>query len=253
MIIALAAFIGLLFGSFANVVIWRVPRGESIVSPPSACPHCGSRIRPWQNVPVVSFLVLRGRCAACCTRISWRYPLVELGMAALFALTAWWRGTALDLPACLVLAFVAVVLALIDIDHRRLPNAIVLPAIPVMLALLALTGEWSSLFRAVLGGAALFAFYLIIALISPRGMGMGDVKLAGLVGLALAWIGWGALIVGAFAAFVLGAFGGLILIAVRGGSRKTAIPFGPWMLLGMAIGLVTGSAVTGWYLSALGF
>lgn len=252
MIVGLAALAGLLLGSFANVVVWRVPRGESVVSPPSACPRCGARIRWWQNVPVLSFVLLRGACGSCRAPISWRYPLVEIGMAGAFALTAWWRGYAADLPAFLALAFVAVVLTLIDISHRRLPNAIVLPALPVFVALLAVTGEWGSLLRAVAAGAALFAFYLAIALISPRGMGMGDVKLAALVGTALGWIGWGALLVGAFAAFVLGACGGLILIAVRGGSRKTAIPFGPWMLLGMAVGLVAGPAVSGWYLGLLG-
>jgi len=251
-IVGLAAVAGLLLGSFANVVVWRVPRGESVVSPPSACPRCGARIRWWQNVPVLSFALLRGACGSCRAPISWRYPLVEIGMAGVFALTAWWRGYAADLPAFLALAFVAVVLTLIDISHRRLPNAIVLPAVPVFVALLAVTGEWGALLRAVAAGAALFAFYLTIALISPRGMGMGDVKLAALVGTALGWIGWGALLVGAFAAFVLGACGGLILIAVRGGSRKTAIPFGPWMLLGMAVGLVAGPAVSGWYLGLLG-
>lgn len=252
MIVALAALAGLLLGSFANVVIWRVPRGESVVSPPSACPRCGARIRWWQNVPVVSFLALRGRCAACRAPISWRYPLIELGTAALFALTAWWRGTELGLPAFLALAFVAVVLTAIDIEHRRLPNAIVLPAIPVVGVLLALTGEWGDLLRAAIAAAALFAFYLAIALIAPRGMGMGDVKLAALVGFALGWIGWDALVVGAFAAFVFGSIGGLVVMA-RGGSRKSAIPFGPWMLLGMAVGLVAGPAVSAWYLGVLGF
>ena len=251
MIVALAALAGLLLGSFANVVIWRVPRGESVVSPPSACPRCGARIRWWQNVPVVSFLVLRGRCASCRAPISWRYPLIELGTAALFALTAWWRGAEFDLPAFLALAFVALVLTAIDIEHRRLPNAIVLPAVLAFVALLALTGEWGALLRAVIAGAALFAFYLAIALIAPRGMGMGDVKLAALVGLALGWIGWDALVVGAFAAFVFGSIGGLVVMA-RGGSRKSAIPFGPWMLLGMAVGLVAGPAVSAWYLGMLG-
>jgi leader peptidase (prepilin peptidase)/N-methyltransferase len=251
-IVALAALAGLLLGSFANVVIWRVPRGESIVSPPSSCPQCGSRIRWWQNVPIVSFLALRGRCASCRAPISWRYPAVELAMAMLFALTAWWRGLERDLPAFLALAFVALILTVIDIEHRRIPNAIVLPAIPVFVALLTLAGEWGSLSRAVVAGAALFAFYLAIALVTPRGMGMGDVKLAALVGVALGWIGWDALVVGAFAAFVLGAFGGLIMIASRGGSRKTAIPFGPWMLLGMEAGLIAGPAVAGWYLGMLG-
>ncbi|WP_156760499.1 prepilin peptidase [Microbacterium karelineae] len=256
-LVAACAVAGLILGSFANVVIWRVPRGESIVSPASACPRCGHRLRWWENIPVVSFAILRGRCARCRERIPWRYPAVELATAALFAATALWRGPSPDLAAYLLLGFVAVVLAAIDAAHHRLPNAIVLPAIPALVALLvpALAtgvGEAGDLLRALAGGAALGAFYGAIALVSPRGMGMGDVKLAGLLGIALGWIGWDALIVGAFAAFVLGAAAGTVIALVRGTGRRTVIPFGPWMLVGAAVGLVAGPALVAAYLAAMG-
>lgn len=251
-----AALAGLLLGSFANVVIHRVPRGESVISPPSACPWCGARLRWWQNVPVLSFAVLRGRCATCRERISWRYPLVEIGVSALFALTAIWRGPVPDLPVYLALAFTAVVLGAIDLAHRRIPNAIVLPVTALVLAGLAgvsaIDGSWGSLARAAAGGALLFCGYLLLALAWPAGMGMGDVKLAGLLGIALGWIGWGALVVGAFAGFVVGAVAGVATAVVRGGGRRTAIPYAPSMLVGATIGAVWGPSIAGWYLGLLG-
>lgn len=255
LLVALCALVGLAFGSFANVVIWRVPRGQSVVSPPSACPRCGARIRPWQNIPVVAYVALRGRCAACREPISLRYPLIEAATAVLFTLVALWRGWSADLPAFLLAAFGAVVLTVIDIEHRRLPNAIVLPAYPALAIFLTgaalADGSWWSLLRAGLAMAALGAFYLAIAMIAPRGMGMGDVKLAGALGLLLGWIGWGALVVGAFAAFVVGALAGLVVIAVRGRGRGTAIPFGPWMIAGAALGAVCGEKIAQLYLGAL--
>ena len=127
-VVSLASVLGLAIGSFLNVVIWRVPRGESVVSPPSACPSCGNPISPRDNVPVVSWLLLAGQCRHCHERISPRYPLVELGTAVLFGLTAWRFGLAWELPAFLYLAAITVALALIDIDVHRLPNSIVLPS-----------------------------------------------------------------------------------------------------------------------------
>jgi leader peptidase (prepilin peptidase)/N-methyltransferase len=247
--------LGLLIGSFLNVVVWRVPRGESIVSPPSACPHCGHRLSWWENVPVVSFAVLRGRCRSCRASISLRYPLVELSTAAVFLLVFWRFGVAADLPAFLYLGASAVALALIDLEHRRLPDSIVLPAYPVLVVLLSVaalaTGEWDALLRAAIGGAALFAFYFAIAFAYPSGMGFGDVKLAGVLGLALGWAGWGALVVGAFSAFLVGAVVGVAVAAVRRTGRKTAIPFGPFMILGAALGIAFGTTIADAYLSLL--
>ncbi len=247
-----AAVLGLLVGSFLNVVVHRVPRGESVVAPPSTCPRCGHRIRARDNVPVLSWLLLRGRCRACGVGISARYPLVEAGTAALFGLTAWWAGPTWHLPAYLYLAAIAVALALIDLDVHRLPDAIVLPSYPVLAVLLlgasALEGDGGAALRAVVGGAGLYLLYLALALARPGGMGFGDVKLAGLLGAALAWHSWAALAAGAFAAFLLGGAVGLALVAVHRAGARTAIPFGPFMLLGSGLGLWIGRDVAGWYL-----
>lgn len=250
--------IGLLIGSFLNVVVWRVPRGESVVNPPSACPRCGHTIRARDNVPVLSWLLLRGRCRDCGEPISARYPWVELGTGVLFALTAWFAGPTWILPALLYLAAISVALALIDIDTKRLPNAIVLPAYPVALVLLTLASwnpggesDWSALLRAVLGGAVLYAVYFVTVLVYPAGMGFGDVKLAGVLGLYLGWFGWGALFVGWFAAFLLGGLFSVGLLVLGRAGRKSGIPFGPWMLLGAAVGIVAGQPLWDWYIGAL--
>lgn len=262
--------VGLIIGSFLNVVIYRVPLEKSIVSPPSACAHCGHAIRWYDNIPLVSWLVLRGKCRDCGGRISIRYPLVELGSALFFVLVALifvppilhastlptiWAGV-LALVAYLYLAAISVALALIDLDTRRLPNAIVVPGYLVGAVLLAsssvLSADFGSLLRAAIGCVALGLAYLLMAVVAPGGMGFGDVKLAGVLGLFLGWIGWGALVVGSIAAFLLGGIFGIILILAHRGGRKTAIPFGPWMLLGAWIGIVAGGPIWGSYLSLFG-
>ena len=268
--IAGAGVFGLLIGSFLNVVIWRVPRGESLI-PASHCPHCDAPIRPWQNVPVLSWLALRGRCANCKGKISARYPLVELGTGVVFALVAAWLVWATGLPSgsgpeiaswwfalagLLWFAAAGIALAAIDLEHRRLPDAIVLPSLVVVTVLLlasaALAGDWLRVGQTLGGGAALFAGYLLIAIVYPVGMGGGDVKLAPLVGVVLGWVGWSAVVVGVFAGFLLGALWGVALMLLRRGGRKTALPFGPFMLLGAWIGIVGGAAVASWYLRLVG-
>ncbi len=252
------ALLGLAIGSFLNVVVWRVPRGESVVHPPSACPRCGHAVRPRDNVPVLSWLLLRGRCRDCGEPIARRYPLVEAGTAVLFAAVAVWSGPGWETPALLYLAAVSVALTLIDLDVQRLPDAIVLPSYPVALALLALaswnpTGapDWGALLRALAGGAVLLAGYFALVLVYPRGMGLGDVKLAGLLGLYLAWAGWAELAVGAFAAFVLGGVVAVALLVTGRARRGSGIPFGPWMLAGAWVGLVLGGPLARWYLGLL--
>jgi len=234
-------------------VIWRVPRGESIVRPPSHCPGCDTPIAPRDNIPVVSWLLLRGRCRHCSNPISARYPAVELVTGALFAGLAAWFGPAAQLPAYLYLAAVGVARAMIDLDVQRLPDALTLPSYPVGLVLLGIASAvhhdgWS-LARAVIGMAALFAFYFIVAVIAPRGMGFGDVKLSGVIGLYLAWLGWSELVVGAFAAFVVGALVGIGLVLFAGGGRKTRVPFGPFMLVGALIGIFAGGPIGSAYTS----
>lgn len=254
----LLGLFGLAVGSFLNVVVWRVPRKESVLHPPSACPRCEHPIRPRDNVPVLSWLVLRARCRDCGEPISARYPLVELATGVLFVLAGLWTG--LDapsvwfLPAALYFVAIAVALTLIDIDTHTLPNAIVLPSYPVVAALLALatwgTHDWSAGLRALAGMAILYVFYFAIVFAYPRGMGFGDVKLAGVLGLLLGWLGWGPLVVGGFSAFVVGGVFSLVLMAARSAGRKTQIPFGPWMLVGAVIGALWGHAIWDAYLRA---
>ena len=252
LVVAYAALLGLAIGSFLNVVVYRVPRGESVVNPPSACPRCGQRIRARHNVPVLGWLVLRGRCADCGEPISVRYPLVEAGTGLAFALTALRFADDLRLlPAYLAFTAVAIALALIDLDVRRLPDVIVLPSYPVIATLLVLDLDGGALLRALLGGMALGGFFLAVWLIVPGGMGFGDVKLSGLLGGITAYLSWGALLTGAFLAFILGALVGVLLL-LRGSGRKTAVPFGPFLLLGAYASILGASGLGEAYLSAVG-
>jgi leader peptidase (prepilin peptidase)/N-methyltransferase len=264
----LASMLGLIIGSFLNVVVWRVPRGESLSHPGSHCPKCEHPIRWWDNLPIASWLVLRGQCRDCGERISARYPAVELVTGIAFAGVAWWAisggvstsSTSLvqivALVAFLYLAAVSVALTLIDLDTHKLPNKIVIPAYVVGIALLGtasiLAADYDSLFRAGIGMAAMFVGYFLMALAYPGGMGFGDVKLAGVLGLYLAWLGWGELLVGAFAAFVLGGVFSIILLALRRVGRKSGIPFGPWMLAGAWVGIFLGDIIWTGYLSLFG-
>jgi leader peptidase (prepilin peptidase)/N-methyltransferase len=250
-LLVVVAVLGLAVGSFLNVVIHRVPRAESLLRPGSRCPSCGVALRPWHNVPVVSWLALRGRCAHCRTRISVRYPLVELGTAALFVAVAARFGPTLALPAYLYLAAITVALAVIDVDVRRLPNAIVLPSYVVGAVLLVLTGDWRSAVRGLIAMAGLFAFYAILTLLYPGGMGFGDVKLAGVLGLYLGWLGWSPVLVGTFAGFALGGLVGIGLMLTRRATGKTAIPFGPSMLAGAMLALFAAGPIATWYGSLL--
>ena len=251
---ALCGVLGLLVGSFLNVVVHRVPRGESVVRPASRCPACGHAVRPRDNVPVVSWLLLRGRCRDCTAPISALYPRVELGTGLLFAAVAALVGTSWALPAYLYLAAIAVALALIDLDEQRLPDAIVKPSYVVAAVLLAAasaaTGEWSALLRAGIGCAALLALYAPLWLFG--GMGRGDVKLAGVLGLNLGWWSWGALVAGTFAAFLLGGTVGVALLLLRRAGRRSRIPFGPSMLAGALLALFAAAPVVGWYLDLVG-
>jgi len=247
------AVIGLVIGSFLNVVIWRVPRGESVVRPPSHCPGCDRPISPRDNIPLVSWLLLRGRCRNCGTRISARYPLVELATGVLFGAFAAKFGADAALPAYLYLAAVGVALAMIDFDHKRLPDALTLPSYPVALVLLgiaAVAGAGATPFvRALLAGVALLGLYGVLWFVYPAGMGFGDVKLSGVLGIYLGWLGWGELVVGAFAGFLIGGLVsiGLVLFAEAGG--KTKIPFGPFMLVGALVGIFAGHSIAHAYTS----
>jgi leader peptidase (prepilin peptidase)/N-methyltransferase len=255
-IVAVCGVLGLVVGSFLNVVIWRVPRGESVVRPRSHCPGCDAGIRPRDEVPVFSWLLLRGRCRDCRAPISARYPLVELLTGALFAgLALKFSDAPARLPAYLCLTALGVALAMIDLDVKRLPNALTLPAYPVGLALLAAgvafgsSDPWSALLRGLIGLAAMYAvFFVPWYATAGRGMGFGDVKLAGVLGLFLAFLGWRVWVVGLFAGFLLGAVVGIGLMLGGRAGRKSRLPYGPFMLTGAFIAIVCGVPIAHGYL-----
>lgn len=256
-----AGLLGLLVASFGNVVIHRVPDGESVVRPPSACPGCGAPIHPRDNVPVVSWLLLRGRCRTCGEPISARYPAVELTGGISFAIVAYWLA-AMDppdwwaLPGMLLFTWLLLVIGVIDYRTRRIPNALTYPLTPVLAVLLVgaalVNGEPGTALRVVLAGVAAFAFLLLLALINPRGMGMGDVKYAVSLGMALGYVSWGAAVIGIFGAFLLGSVVSVVLIATKARGRKDLIPFGPFLSVGAFAGLLLGEPLAQAYLRASG-
>ena len=254
MLLSIVGLLGLAVGSFLNVVIYRVPRDESLVRPGSHCPRCGAEVRNRHNVPVVGWLLLRGRCADCAAPISVRYPLVEAGTAALFVAVAARFGWSWELLAYLYLAATAIALAAIDLDVMRLPDKIVLPSYGVAPLLLvpAAIAEHSmhAATRGLIAAAVLYALYRILAAI-PKGMGGGDVKLAPLLGLYLGWLGWSSVTIGAFAGFLLGGVAGAALVATRRASRKSRVPFGPYMLAGAFLAVFAAAPIADWYASLI--
>ena len=257
-LVVVAGVLGLVIGSFLNVVAYRVPAHISLLRA-SRCPRCDIAIKPWHNVPVLGWIVLGGKCANCKAPISARYPIVDAITGVAFAAIMWWGITvyvptvalALVIIAFMYFAAISIALTLIDLDTQRLPNAIVLPSYLVARLLFTLAAwmgsDWVALMRAGIGMASLYALYFVLRLVRPGGMGGGDVKLAGVIGLYLGWVGWGALAVGAFAAFLFGGIFGIALILARHAGRKTAIPFGPWMILGAWVGVFAGQAIGRWY------
>jgi leader peptidase (prepilin peptidase) / N-methyltransferase len=235
--------LGATVGSFLNVVIHRLPLGESVVLPRSRCPACHTQLRSRDNVPVASWLILRGRCRTCGETISPRYPLIELGTAAAFVAVALTRGV--DSGLVLELPFVAALIAVaaIDLEHRIVPNRIVAPAAAFGLAASAVIHP-AALPTLLLAGGIAFTGLLVAALAYPGGMGMGDVKLAGVMGLYL-----GAAVAPALlAAFAAGSAVGLAIVAREGkAARKKAVPFAPFLALGGLVGLLVGPELVGLY------
>ena len=234
--IVVAGLFGAVIGSFLNVVAHRVPRGESLLHPGSHCPACDAPVKPYDNVPVVSWLLLRGRCRNCGTRISPRYPLVELATAVAFAAVVAARGFDDDLV--LELPFVAALIALaaIDLDLKLLPNKIVYP-LAVYGVIATVLVDRDDLLENLIAGAGAFAFLLAAVVAYPRGMGMGDVKLAGAMGLYLGLSVIPALLV----AFLSGSLVGVAILAREGSAgRKKAVPFGIFLALGGIVGVLAG-------------
>ena len=249
--------LGAIIGSFLTVVVARIPAGESIVRPRSACPVCGREIAWFDNIPVASWVLLSGRCRHCQTPIPKRYPMLEAGTGLVFLLlgaSAWWGSIPLEfLPAALVIAASGVALSVIDVEHRRLPNPIVYTTYPLALTAitvgLIVSGEWNRLSGAAVGA---LVWVGVIGgswlLTRGRGMGLGDVKLAPLLGGSLGIIGGLEAAAGLLFALVLGASVGIVLLATGRVGRRQAIAFGPFLLAGWLIAILVGAPVVDAYL-----
>ena len=245
---AVLAFVGgLPIGSFITVVAHRVPRGESIVGPRSRCPECGAQIAAYDNIPVVSWLVLRGRSRCCGTAISPRYPFAELTVGILYALTVivlW--GDATEVVEGLILVPVLVAVTLTDLERRIIPNKILLVG-AILAVVTAAVGDPGSIPVRLVAGAGAGGLFFLAALAYPRGMGLGDVKLAATMGLFLGRN----VIPAVFVALLAGSVTGIAIIARDGAqARKQAIPFGPFLAFGGVVGLLLGDQLVQLYLNA---
>ena len=241
------AWLGLAVGSFLNVCVYRVPRGESVVRPPSRCPGCGTRLRARENVPVLGWLWLRGRCRTCRAPISMRYPIVELLTMGLFLLHLWLFGPTLFMAVRLAFACALLVLFAIDLEHHLLPNAITLPGIVAGLvaSVFLPPGPVSALIGTLVGGGVLWLIgeaYFRYA--GQEGMGGGDVKMLAMIG---AFLGWKLVLVTLILSSVAGSVIGLLVILVRRGGMKYALPYGTFLAIGALIASLAGDQIVAWY------
>jgi leader peptidase (prepilin peptidase)/N-methyltransferase len=243
-IYAVTATVGLCVGSFLNVVIWRSPRGLSVVSPPSACPNCHRELAARDNIPVVSWLVLRGRCRYCRTPISAQYPIVELATAGLFVGVLGRLGRSWAVPAYCALMAGLLALGWIDVEHHRLPRQVVLVHLGVVVVLLALASgledRWSALLIGLACAAAWSGVFAAIHFASPRHLGFGDVRFAVVLGLSLGWISARTALVGFFAANVIGLVVTFVLIAMSRTERSAEVPYGIYLASGVAVAFYFG-------------
>lgn len=251
------ALFGALIGSFLNVCIYRIPRKQSIVFPSSRCPSCGAPIRAWDNVPLLSYLFLLGKCRRCGEKISARYPVVEALNASLYVAVLWRYGAGWDLVIYCLLLSALIVITFIDLDFLIIPDRITLAGIPLGLAAgcfvlpdpfmrASLLGYKASIIGALSG----FIFYFLMAELSIRlfkkeGMGGGDIKLMTMIG---GFMGWKSVILTTFAGSLLGSIGGVIFMVAKGKGRGTLIPFGPFLAVGAMICLFFGQEILRWYL-----
>ena len=247
------AWLGLAVGSFLNVCIHRIPRGGSIVSPPSRCPGCGYQLRWFDNIPVVSWVVLRGRCRSCRAPISLRYPIVELLTMAMFLLHWWMFGWTLLMGVRLVFACTLIVLFVIDLEHHLLPNVITLPGIAagLIVSLVVPPGVRDAALGTLVGGGVLWligeAYYRYAG---QEGMGGGDVKMLAMVG---AFLGWKLVLVTLVLSSVAGSIVGLTVIALRRGDMKYALPYGTFLALGALAASLVGDQIVAWYVGMYDF
>lgn len=246
--LVVAGLFGLIVGSFLNVVIYRLPRGRSVVWPASACGSCGRELRWFENVPVLSWVALRGRCARCRARISVQYPIVEALTAALFVLVAALTPVGSLLVARLLFVCAMVVLFGIDLEHQILPNTITLPGVVagLIFAIAGPPGLRDALLGALLGGGVLYAiaggYYLWR---KEEGLGMGDVKMLAMIG---AFLGWQAVLLTLVLASISGAVIGVAVMAVQRGTMKYALPFGTFLAIGALVAMFAGQPIIDWYL-----
>jgi leader peptidase (prepilin peptidase) / N-methyltransferase len=243
---SLAGGLGLLIGSFLNVVAYRLPRGESLSVPASHCPGCDTPIKPYDNIPVLSWLLLRGRCRSCKQTIPWRYPAIELGTALLLALTVVILGADKHVWLGLALVLLLVPITVIDLDHQIIPNKLTILGAVLAPVILVLTRP-EDIPEHVIAAFAASGFLLLAIMIRPGGMGLGDVKLTFVLGLFLGRD----VIVALFVAFLAGSLiGGMIMARVGvAKGRKTKVPFGPFLALGGIVALYAGDPIVDWYLN----
>jgi leader peptidase (prepilin peptidase)/N-methyltransferase len=245
--LVLGAAIGLCIGSFLNVVIYRLPIGQSIVTPPSRCRNCGYQLQWYDNIPVLSWLFLRGRCRKCGVGVSIQYPIVELVTGALFVLVIWMTPPGPLLATRLILVCILIALFGIDLEHQILPNVITLPgiAIGVLLSLIAPPGWKDALIGALLGGGVLYAiagaYYLWRR---EEGMGMGDVKMLAMIG---AFLGWQLVIVTLVFSSIAGSVIGILLIVTKRGGMKYALPYGTFLAIAALVASLAGAQIVDWY------
>jgi leader peptidase (prepilin peptidase)/N-methyltransferase len=244
----LAAIVGVCVGSFLNVCIYRLPRGQSLASPPSRCPHCERPLRWYHNIPIVSWVALRGRCAHCQAPISIQYPVIELVTALVWLLIVWMTPVGWLLASRLVLATALIVLFMIDLEHQLLPNVITLPGIVAGLAfsVVAPPGPADALLGALLGGGVLYAIAAAYYLLrKEEGMGMGDVKMLAMVG---AFLGWRAVLLTLVLSSFAGAVIGVVMMGLQKGSMRYALPFGTFLAVGALLAMLFGEQFIAWYL-----
>jgi leader peptidase (prepilin peptidase) / N-methyltransferase len=245
--LALAFVFGVGFGSLATVAVYRVPRGFSVVSPGPLCPGCEQPIAWYDNVPLVSYLILRARCRNCGGRISPRYPVVEVLTGLAWAAMVWRIGLHPELPAYLAFATALVILSVIDIEHHRLPNKVLGPAsiagAVLFLVAAAVTGRWVNLEHAALGALFYGLPMLLIGLAAPSAMGGGDVKFAPYLGFHLGWLGLRLVLAGGLLGLVAGGLGGAAALLIGGKGMKDPIPFGPFMALGAMVAILLGHSI----------
>ena len=241
--LTIVLILGLIIGSFLNVCIHRLPINESVIVPSSRCPSCRHPVRWWDNIPVISFLLLRGQCRNCGQPISWRYPLVELANGIGYVFLVWRFGLGLPAAVYALLYSSLLVITLIDLDHQIIPDRISLPGMVVGLAASSVilpTGFLNALIGLLLGGSLFYG----VAVASRGGMGGGDIKLIAMIG---AFLGWKQVLLTIFIGALAGSVIGLFLMVFKGKSRKHAVPFGPFLSLGAVVALFAGPEIWNWY------